>query len=76
MKSISRTFGGLKFKKLENCNPKPGYSDSCQPCKNCGGHRKFPQDEVIIPAGYELREDGDIELREDGGYELREPVYV
>lgn len=76
MKSISKTFGGLKFKKLEKCNPKPGYSDSCEGCKNCSGHREFLIDDVVIPASYELREDGDIELREDGDYELRQPVYV
>ena len=75
MKNISRTFNGLKFNKLEKCNPKQGYSDSCTGCKHC---RKniFADDEEVIPAGYELREDGDIELREDGGYELRQPVYA
>lgn len=75
MKNISKTFSGLKFKKLEKCNPKQGYSDSCNGCKHCGKNR-FIEDGQVIPASYELREDGDIELREDGGYELRQPVYV
>lgn len=35
MKSISKTFSQLKFNKLEKCNPKPGYKDSCEGCKNC-----------------------------------------
>lgn len=74
MRSISRTFKQLRVNKLEKCNPRPGFPDSCQPCKDCGGHRKFmeEEDEPPILPSVELREDGDIELREDGGYELRE----
>ena len=75
MKSIKKSFGELKFKKLEKCNPKQGYSDSCTGCKHCGKNR-FESEGDVIAASYELREDGDIELREDGGYELRQPVYA
>jgi hypothetical protein len=37
--NISRAFRSLSFRKLEKCNPKPGYDDSCVPCKNCSKSR-------------------------------------
>ena len=44
MKSIAKTFGQLKFNKLEKCNPKPGYDDSCEGCKNCRKKRAFAEE--------------------------------
>lgn len=46
MKSISKTFSQLKFNKLEKCNPKPGYKDSCEGCKNCKKGKGLVYEEV------------------------------
>lgn len=43
--NIGKAFKSLSFKKLENCNPKPGYDDSCVPCKNCGKKRMSYEEE-------------------------------
>lgn len=37
--NIGRSFRQLSFKRLDKCNPKPGYGDSCEPCRNCGKKR-------------------------------------
>lgn len=47
MKSISKTFSQLKFKKLDKCNPKPGYKDSCEGCKNCKKGKGLVYEEEI-----------------------------